>query len=96
MKLIRSLLTIPTLIVAVYSCANAQDGPKIAPLISTRADIEALFGPAEGGPAKRYSHLYCGDTTDQRTSKEPQRRLTLAANIHDQRYETEQGITTLW
>src|SRR5215213_4101128 len=48
MKTIRSLLMLPSLIVMLYSCGNAQDWRKIAPLKSTRAEVEALLGPAEG------------------------------------------------
>src|SRR5690349_1071034 len=48
MKTIRILLMLPTLIVAFHSCANGQDWRKIAPLISTRSEVEALLGPSDG------------------------------------------------
>src|SRR5690349_13702778 len=48
MKTIRILLMLSTLIVAFHPCANAQDWRKIAPLISTRSEVEALLGPSDG------------------------------------------------
>lgn len=41
-------MTIASFIVALYSCCQAQDWRKIDPLKSTRAEVEALLGPAEG------------------------------------------------
>ena len=35
-------------IVALYSCCQGQDWRRIDPLKSTRAEVEALLGPAEG------------------------------------------------
>lgn len=48
MKLMRNLLLLQVLIIALYSCGNAQDWRKITPMISTKAEVEALLGPAEG------------------------------------------------
>ena len=48
MKIMCRLLMAPALLVLVHSFANAQDWRKIAPLISTRSDVEALLGRAEG------------------------------------------------
>src|SRR5215213_1360905 len=48
MKNMCSLLMLPSLIVALYSCGNAQDWRRIVPLKSTRAEVEGLLGPAQG------------------------------------------------
>lgn len=50
----RSLLMVSSLIVALYSGANAQDWRKISPMISTRAEVETLLGPADGAFAAIY------------------------------------------
>jgi hypothetical protein len=54
MKNVQRSLTIASFIVALYSCCQAQDWRKIGPLKSTRADVEAMLGPAEGGYAAVY------------------------------------------
>jgi len=54
MKNLRILFMLPSLILAMHSCGNAQDWRKIVPLKSTRAEVETLLGPAEGA----YSTVY--------------------------------------
>ena len=54
MKSMRSLLMLPSLILAFYSCGHAQDWRKIVPLKSTRTEVEALLGAAQGA----YSAIY--------------------------------------
>jgi hypothetical protein len=54
MKSMRSLLMVPSLIIAFYSCGNAQNWRKVEPLKSTRAEVEALLGAAQGA----YSAIY--------------------------------------
>ena len=54
MKTIGNLLILPSLIVAFYSCGNAQDWRVISPLKSTRAEVETLLGPTQGA----YSAVY--------------------------------------
>lgn len=53
-KIMRSLLMLSFLILALYSCSNAQDWRKITPMISTRSEVETLLGPAEGAFATIY------------------------------------------
>ena len=54
MKSMRGLLMLSSLIIAFYSCGNAQDWRKIEPVKSTRAEVEALLGAVQGA----YSAIY--------------------------------------
>jgi hypothetical protein len=54
MKTVLSLLMLAILLATIYACAYAQDWRKIAPLLSTKAEVEALLGTAEGA----YSAIY--------------------------------------